>query len=76
MYVEDLLAMLYSYSSSFPKHTLEFQKLATCLEAKGNNMLRNVKTRWISMLGPTKRMLEKYKPLVTKMAMDNKEKKK
>ena len=69
-HVEDVLAALYSYFSSSPKRTLEFQKLAACLESKGNKILRNVKTRWISMLGPAKRLLEEYKPLVMKMAVD------
>jgi hypothetical protein len=69
-HVEDLLAALYSYFSSSPKRSLEFQKLAACLESKGNKILRNVKTRWISMLGPARRVLEEYKPLVTKMAVD------
>jgi hypothetical protein len=70
-HVEDLLASLYSYFSSSPKRTLEFQKLAACLESKGNKILRNVKTRWISMLEPAKRVLEEYKPLVTKMVVDS-----
>jgi hypothetical protein len=69
-HVEDILAALYSYFSSSPKRSLEFQNLAACLESKGNKILRNVKTRWISMLGPARRVFEEYKPLVTKMAVD------
>ena len=68
--MEDLLATLYFYFSSSPKCTLDFQKLIACLESKGIKIPINVKTRWISMLEPTKRVLEEYKPLVTKMAVD------
>lgn len=52
-------------------HTIEFQKLATCLGTKGNQILQNLKTIWISMLGSTKRVLEEYKTLITKMAIDS-----
>ena len=69
-HVEDLLAALYSYFSSSPKRILEFQKLAICLEHKGNKILMRVKTRWISVFGHAKRVLEEYKPLVTEMAVD------
>ena len=69
-HVDDLLATLYSYFNSSPKHTLEFQKFAACLKSKSNNIPRNVNTYWIVMLGPPKRVLEGYKSLVTKMAVD------
>lgn len=69
-HVEDLLAAMYSYFSSSPKRNLEFQKLAVCLASKGNKIFRNVKNRWISMFGLARRVLEEYKPLVTKMAVD------
>ena len=72
-HVEDpfqFLVELYSYFNSSPKHTLEFQNFATCLESEGNNIVRNVKTRWISMFGLAKRVCQEYKPLVTKMAAD------
>lgn len=62
-HVEELLASLslYMYFNSSPKHTIEFQNFATCLETKGNKILRNVKNTWISMLGPTIQVLEEYK---------------
>jgi hypothetical protein len=70
-HVEDLLATLYIFLlHSSPWWTLEFQKLATCLESEGNKVIRKVKTCWISMLRPTKRVIEEYKPLVTKMEVD------
>jgi hypothetical protein len=40
------------------------------METKGLKLLRNVKTKWISMLSPTKRVMAKYKTLLMKMALD------
>jgi hypothetical protein len=40
------------------------------METKGLKLLRNVKTRWISILSPTKRVMEKYKSLLVKMALN------
>jgi hypothetical protein len=34
-------------------------------------MLKNVKTRWISLLEPLKRVLAEYKTLVVKMCEDS-----
>ena len=58
------------YFNSTPQHTLEFQKLAACLESKSNKIPKNVKSHWISMLELANRVLKEYKPLVTKMAVD------
>ena len=56
-HVEDALATPCPYFSSSAKPTLEFHKFATCLESKGNHIIRNIKTRWVSMFRPTKRVL-------------------
>jgi hypothetical protein len=50
---------------------LEFCKLAKILESKGNKLLKNIKTQWISMLSLYKRIFAKYKFLVVKMVEDN-----
>jgi hypothetical protein len=65
--IETLLAALYRYSSKSPKRHLELQKLAELLESKGRKILQNVKTRWISMLSPLKRVLSEYRILLVKM---------
>jgi hypothetical protein len=39
---------------------LEFQRLAQTLETKENKIFKNVKTRWMSMLDPLKRIMTKY----------------
>jgi hypothetical protein len=41
------------------------------MATKGNKILWNVKTRWISMLSPAKRVMAEYKILLVKMTLDN-----
>jgi hypothetical protein len=49
---------------------VEFQKLAETLDTKGNNFVLNVKTRWMSMLEPLKKIMTKYYPLLAMMQAD------
>jgi hypothetical protein len=49
---------------------LEFQKLVVAMETKGNKILKNVKTLWMSMLDPLRRIMDKYKSLVVIMQVD------
>jgi hypothetical protein len=65
--IETLLAALHRYFNKSPKRHLELQKLAELLESKGKKILQNVKTRWISMLSPLKRVLSEYRTLLVKM---------
>ncbi len=44
--------------------------LAKVMYKKRLNVLQNVKTRWISMIAPTKHVWYKYEPLLVKMAKD------
>ena len=69
--IETLLIILYKYFSKSPKRHLELQKLAELLESKGRKILRNVKTRWISILSPLKRVLSEYRTLLVKMYFDH-----
>jgi hypothetical protein len=41
------------------------------METKGLKMLKNVKTHWIFLLDPLRRVLEEYMRLLAKMVMDN-----
>ncbi len=61
---------LHVYFAHSPKRHLEFAKLVEIMETKGNKILHNVKTKWISMLSLAKRMMVEYKTLVVKMVMD------
>jgi hypothetical protein len=62
---------MYGYFNHSPKRHMEFQKLVQTLETKGNKIFKNVKTRWMSMLNPLKRIMEKYHHLLTMMQANN-----
>jgi hypothetical protein len=68
--IESLLQSLHSYFTSSPKRHLEFTKLAEIVETSGLKMLPTVRTRWISMFEPLKRVLSEYKTLIVKMSKD------
>ncbi len=69
--IESLLQTLHTYFVHSPKRHLEFTKLAKIMETKGNKILCNMKTQWISMLSLVKIIVAKYITLLLKMAMDN-----
>jgi len=69
--VENLLAWMYNYFAHCPNRHLEFCKLVKILESKGNKLLKNIKTQWISMLLACKRIFAKYKLLMVKMVEDD-----
>jgi hypothetical protein len=58
-----------------PKKNIEFCKLTEVMETKGLKILRNIKTRWISMLSPAIQAMNKYRTLLVKMLEDSKLKK-
>jgi len=61
--------ILLFFFDKFPKHHLEFVKPAQIMETKGNKLLHNIKTKWISMLNPMKGVLEKYHSLLLEMVI-------
>jgi hypothetical protein len=69
--LETLCQALYNYFTMSSKKHLEFQKLADIVETEGRRLLKNVKTRWISLLEPLRRVLAEYKTLVVKMCEDS-----
>jgi hypothetical protein len=68
--IGSLLQTLHAYFAHSLERHLEFTKLAKIMETKGNKILCNVNTRWISMLSPTNIIIAKYKTLLLKMAKD------
>lgn len=68
--VEDLLGAIHGYFAHSSKRHYEFMKLAALMEKKGLKILKQVKTRWISMLKPAKRILTQYPVLLYKMHLD------
>jgi len=65
--IENVLQSLYAYFSHSLKRTQKFVKMANIVETGGQHILKNIKTRWNSMLLPTKKVLSEYKALVLKM---------
>jgi hypothetical protein len=49
---------------------LEFAKVAKIMETKGNKILQNIKTRWISMISFIERVLFEYCTLLMKVALN------
>jgi hypothetical protein len=68
--IEEMLADIYTFFCKSSKKHLEFVKLVELLNSKGNKILRNIKTRWLSMLAPTVRIMNEYRPLLVKMSKD------
>jgi hypothetical protein len=68
--LENMFQSVYSYFCRSNKRHAELQKLADLMETKGNKMLRNVDTRWISMRSPAKRIMSEYSTLIVKMGLD------
>jgi hypothetical protein len=70
-HIEGLLKSSHAYFKHSPKRHLEFVKLAELMETKGLKLLKNVKTRWVSLIEPLRRILQKYRVLLAKMKVDN-----
>jgi hypothetical protein len=68
--IANLLETLHAYFAYSPKRHLKLTKLVDIMETKGNKVLHNIKTQWISMLNLAKRMMVEYRTLLVKMAMD------
>jgi hypothetical protein len=68
--LEALCHGMYAYFSHNPKRHLKFQKLADVVETEGLRVLRNVTTRWISLLDPLRRIMGEYKTLLVKLCDD------
>jgi len=69
--LENLFQTLYAYFNENPNRHLKFNKLVKIMEIQGNKLINNVKTRWISILEPTKRVMINH-ILVVKMTFDAK----
>jgi hypothetical protein len=68
--IEDLLKVAHSYFAYSPKKFAEFHSLAQTMETKGLKLLKNVPTRWVSLIEPLRRLLAEYRSLIAKMNVD------
>jgi hypothetical protein len=48
--LEKLMARTHAFFNHLPKRLVEFQKLAEIIETKGLRPLKNMATRWVSLL--------------------------
>jgi hypothetical protein len=67
---EKLMVRIHAFFNHSPKRLVEFQKLAEIMETKGLRPLKNVATRWVSLLEPLRRLLGEYRTLMAKMHAD------
>lgn len=65
--IEDLLQLTHLYFAHSPKWQSKFVKLADMMGTNDFHMLCNVKTRWISLVEPLKRVLSEYRVQLAKM---------
>ena len=70
--IEEMLGSLYAFFVHSPKRHLEFVKLAKVMQSEGLKILKNIQTRWINMLSPAVRVINKYIVLLVEMSMDSK----
>lgn len=68
--LEELFGFIYSYFYRSNRRHAKLQRLVDLMETKGNKMVRNVETRWISMRSPAARILSEYRTLLMKMGVD------
>ncbi len=69
--IKDVLQSLYVYFFHSLKKTQKFVDLVDIMEIRGKQILKNIKTHWISILLPTKKVLFEYCVLVLKMHKDD-----
>ena len=65
---EGLLKSSHAYFKHSSNKHLEFAKLAKLM---GLKLLNNVKTRWVSLIEPLRRILQEYMVRLAKMKVDN-----
>ena len=70
-HIEGLLKSSHAYFKHSPKRHLEFVKLVELMETKGLKLLKNVKTRWVSLIEPLRCILQEYKVPLAKMKVDS-----
>lgn len=67
--LEARLQSLYRYFCRSNMRHSKLQKLSNRMETKGNKVIQNGSTRWISMKTPVRRVLAQYRTLIAKMGL-------
>ena len=69
--IESMMQSVHAFFAHSPKRHLEFVKLVELMQSKGLKIAKNIKTSWISMLSPSMRLMNEYRPLLVKMWLDS-----
>ena len=73
--IEDLVKVIHIYYAHSPKKYTKFHYLAFLMETKGLKLLKNMCTKWCSLITPFRRLLMDYPTLMAKMRVDKDDKK-
>jgi hypothetical protein len=68
--VEELMRVSYAYFSHSPKKYNEYKNFASTIDTKGLKVIKNVTTRWLSLLEPMKRLMSEFQTILGKMEVD------
>jgi hypothetical protein len=69
--LQGLLQVLHSYFNMNPNKSSWIPKLAKLIKIDRNKTLKKVCIQWISMLSPTRMVLEQYCTILMEMALDS-----
>jgi hypothetical protein len=68
--IEDLMRVSYAYFSHSPKKYNKYKAFASSINTKGLKLLKNVTTRWLSLLEPMRRLMSEFRTVLGKMYLD------
>jgi hypothetical protein len=68
--IKGLLKSSHAYLKHSPKKHLKLVKFADVMATKGLKLLKNVKTRWVSLIEPLRHIIQEYMVLIAKMKVD------
>jgi hypothetical protein len=68
--IEELMRLSHAYFAHSPKKYNEYKSFAQTIDTKGLKLLKNVTTRWLSLLSPMRQVLSEYHTIIGKMHID------
>jgi hypothetical protein len=68
--IEELMRLSHAYFAHSPKKYNEYKSFAQTIDTKGLKLLKNVTTRWLSLLSPMRWVLSEYCTIIGKMHID------
>jgi hypothetical protein len=68
--IVQLMCLSHAYFAHSPKTYSEYKSFAQTIDTKGLKLLKNVTTRWLSLLSPMRWVLSEYRTILEKMHID------